>query len=53
MAAYLFASPLEVHDALKKRAETALLDVREQGEFSPFLLTLRMAFDKIIWYLCK
>lgn len=34
MAAYLFASPLEVHDALKKRAETALLDVREQGEFS-------------------
>ncbi|MBQ4615823.1 MAG: hypothetical protein IJB29_03815 [Mailhella sp.] len=34
MAEYLFASPLEVHDALKRRTENALLDVREQGEFS-------------------
>ena len=34
MASYLFATPQEVHNILKLQGENALLDVREQGEFS-------------------
>ena len=34
MAAYRFASPQAVHEALRTQKENALLDVREQGEFS-------------------
>ncbi len=34
MPAYLFCSPQEVHARLKAPGETALLDVRERGEFA-------------------